>query len=79
VRILESLQFGLWLVVEHPGLDTPEMRAIGHLGYENVAQDRDGVTRAFTSARVKKVIRRRGIHLTSYGDLYRSCRGGSGL
>jgi predicted glycoside hydrolase/deacetylase ChbG (UPF0249 family) len=71
VRVLESLQPGLWLMVEHPGLDTPEMRAIGHRGYENVAQDREGVTRAFTSPRVKEVIRRRGIALISYGDLHR--------
>ena len=72
VRILEGLQPGLWLMVEHPGLDTPEMQAIGHGGYENVAQDRDGVTRAFTSPRVKEVIRRRGIQLISYGDLRRA-------
>lgn len=71
VRILENLQGGLWLMVEHPGLDTPEMRAIGHRGYENVAADRQGVTDAFTSDRVKEVVRRRGIQLISYGDLYR--------
>jgi predicted glycoside hydrolase/deacetylase ChbG (UPF0249 family) len=72
VRVLENLQPGLWLMVEHPGLDTPEMRALGHRGYENVAQDRDGVTRAFTSPQVKEVIRRRRIQLISYGDLYRA-------
>jgi predicted glycoside hydrolase/deacetylase ChbG (UPF0249 family) len=71
VRVLESLQPGLWLIVEHPGLDTPEMQAIGHIGYENVAADRQGVTDAFTSAKVKEVIRRRGIQLISYGDLHR--------
>jgi predicted glycoside hydrolase/deacetylase ChbG (UPF0249 family) len=71
VRILKNLQPGLWLIVEHPGLDTPEMRAIGHHGYENVAEDRAGVTRAFTSPRVQEVIRRRGIQLVSYGDLSR--------
>ena len=71
VRILEDLPPGLWLIIEHPGLDTPEMQAIGHGGYENVAQDRHGVTRAFTSSRVKEVIRRRGIRLISYGDLHR--------
>ena len=76
VRILENLMPGLWLIVEHPGLDTPEMQAIGHLGYENVAADRDGVTRAFTSPRVKEVIRRRGIQLTSYGDLGREASPG---
>jgi predicted glycoside hydrolase/deacetylase ChbG (UPF0249 family) len=69
VQLLENLQPGLWLIVEHPGLDTSEMRAIGHPGYENVAADRDGVTRAFTSPKVKEVIRRRGIQLISYGDL----------
>ena len=71
VRIFEDLTPGLWLIVEHPGLDTPEMRATGHVGYENVAADRDGVTRAFCSPRVKEVIRRRGIQLISYGDLHR--------
>lgn len=69
VRILEDLKPGLWLIVEHPGLDTPEMRAIGHPGYENVAEDRQGVTRAFTSPQVKGVIHRRGIRLVSYGDV----------
>jgi predicted glycoside hydrolase/deacetylase ChbG (UPF0249 family) len=71
VQLLEKLEPGTWLIIEHPGLDTPEMRAIGHLGYENVAEDRAGVTAAFTSPRVKEVIHRRGIELISYGDLIR--------
>jgi predicted glycoside hydrolase/deacetylase ChbG (UPF0249 family) len=69
VKLLEKLKPGLWLIVEHPGLDTPEMRAIGHQGYENVAADRVGVTKAFTAEKVKEVIRRRGIQLVSYGDV----------
>ncbi len=69
VRILEDLKPGLWLIVEHPGLNTPEMRAIGHRGYENVAEDRQGVTQVFTSPRVKEVIRRRGIRLVGYGNV----------
>ncbi len=71
VALLENLQPGLWVIVEHPGLDTPEMRTIGHKGYENVAADREGVTQAFTSEKVKEVIRRRGIQLVSYGDVIR--------
>jgi predicted glycoside hydrolase/deacetylase ChbG (UPF0249 family) len=67
-KTLEKLTPGLWLLVEHPGQDTPEMRAIGHQGYEHVANDREGVTRAFTSAQVKEVIKRRNIKLMSYGD-----------
>ena len=70
VQILESLKPGVWLFVDHPGLDTPEMQAIGHVGYRDVAADRAGVTRAFTSEKVKRVIRDRGIELISYRDLY---------
>jgi len=68
-ELLEKLEPGDWLIVEHPGLDTPEMRNIGHKGYENVAADRAGVTRAFLSPRVKEVIERRKIRLIGYADL----------
>ena len=71
VELLEKLEPGDWLLIEHPGLDTPEMRAMGHRGYENVAADRAGVTRALTSAKVRAVVKRRGIELVSYGDLIR--------
>ena len=69
VEILAKLQPGTWMFVEHCGLDVPEMRAMGHTGYSNVAQDRDGVTRAFTSEKVKALIQSRGIKLVSYADL----------
>lgn len=71
VALLERLEPGQWLLVEHPGLDTPEMRALGHKGYENVAADRAAVTKAFVSLRVQSVIRQRGIQLIGYGDLNR--------
>ncbi|MHC4542098.1 MAG: polysaccharide deacetylase family protein [Planctomycetota bacterium] len=35
IEMLEGLRPGTYLFVEHPGLDTPEMRAIGHTGYED--------------------------------------------
>ncbi|MEW6234494.1 MAG: polysaccharide deacetylase family protein [Candidatus Omnitrophota bacterium] len=68
-KILENLKPGLWLFIDHPGLDTPEMRSIGHEGYRNVAADRDGVTKAFTSEKVKSIIQKRSIRLMSYGEL----------
>jgi len=71
-RMLESLSPGTWLFVEHPALDTDETRAIHHVGYEDVAVDRQGVLDAWTSPRVQEVVARRGIVLTSYGDLARS-------
>ena len=69
VEILEKMEPGKWIIVEHPAINTPEMRAIGHKGYYNVAEDRDAVLKAFTSDKVKGVIKRRGIRLISYADL----------
>jgi len=69
VRMLGKLEPGTWLFVDHPALDTPEMRATGHVGYEQVAIDRQGVTDAWTSPAAKDVVRRRGIELIGYKDL----------
>ncbi|UCG59246.1 MAG: polysaccharide deacetylase family protein [Phycisphaerales bacterium] len=68
-KTLEKLEPGVWILVEHPGLDTPEMQVMGHIGYWNVAAHRDGVTKAFTSEKVKRVIESRGIKLVSYRDI----------
>jgi predicted glycoside hydrolase/deacetylase ChbG (UPF0249 family) len=71
VRVLQALGPGAWVFVDHPALDTPEMRAVGHVGYENVAADRQGVTDAWTSPAAMEVVRRRGIELVGYRDLVR--------
>jgi len=68
---VRGLEPGTWLLIEHPGLDTDEMRAMGHVGYEHVANDRAGVTAAFTSPGVRAAIDERGIGLLSYADLLR--------
>ena len=66
---LENLKPGSYLFVEHPTKDTEEMLTVGHKGYENVAIDREWVTRVFTSEKVKETIKKKGIELISYGDL----------
>jgi hypothetical protein len=68
-RILERLGPGTWLFVDHPAFDTPEMRAIHHVGYEDVAVDRQGVVEAWTSPKTKEIVARRGIQLIGYRDL----------
>ena len=70
-RVLGKLGPGTWVFVDHPALDTPEMRATGHVGYEHVAVDRQGVTDAWTSPAVKEIATRRGIDLIGYRDLPR--------
>ena len=70
INMLNKLEPGnTYLFVDHPALDTPELQAIHHIGYENVAADRQGVTNVWTDAEVKEIIRKKGIQLISYKDL----------
>lgn len=70
IRMLGKLERGkTYLFVDHPGLDSPELRAIHHIGYEDVAIDRQGVTDTWTSEKVKAAIREYEIELISYKDL----------
>ncbi|WP_073168403.1 polysaccharide deacetylase family protein [Tangfeifania diversioriginum] len=66
---LEKLTPGQYLFVEHPAVASHEMKTVGHVGYENVAEDREWVTRVFTSEKVKQTIQKKGIKLISYKDL----------
>jgi len=75
IGMLEGLKPGTYLFVDHPGLDTPEMRAIGHTGYEDVAEDREAVTQVFTSDQVKRAAKKLGIELISYADLKNAGKG----
>lgn len=68
VKTIKELKPGKYFFIEHPGLDTPEMRAIWHTGYANVAADRDAVTKVFTSSEVKKTVSDKGIKLVSYKE-----------
>jgi predicted glycoside hydrolase/deacetylase ChbG (UPF0249 family) len=70
LKMLASLERGkTYLFVDHPGIDSEELRAIHHIGYENVAADRQGVTDLFSSPKVKERIRDLGVQLVSYRDL----------
>lgn len=70
IRELGNLKPGnTYMFVDHPGIDGPELRAIHHVGYENVAQDRQGVTDLFTSPAVKAAVKKNNIQLISYKDL----------
>ena len=73
---LETLEPGLWLLIDHGSTHDPEMQAIGHRGYENVAADRSANVEMWTSPKVREVVARRGIKLTNYRELTKksSCR-----
>ena len=72
VEKLRSAKPGLYLLVVHPGLDTPEERALidqNPDGLKNVYRYRSAEVRAITSPKVKKVINQRKIKLVSYREL----------
>lgn len=70
INMLDKLEKGkTYLFVDHPGLDSPELRSIHHIGYEAVAADRQGVTDLWTSEAVKKAIKNKQIKLISYKHL----------
>lgn len=69
IDALEKLTPGTWLFVEHPAEDTSEQQAIGHPGYEHVAQDRYAVLKMLTDKRIQNKIKELGIELIDYTDL----------
>ena len=70
INMLNKVESGkTYIFLDHPGLDNDELKAVYHIGYENVAEDRQGVTDLFTSEKVKAAIKQKGIQLISYKDL----------
>lgn len=70
IEALGKLEPGkTYIYVEHPALESMEMSAVGHKGYEDVNEDRQMVTELFTSELLKKAINKKGIQLISYADL----------
>lgn len=73
LQMLDKLESGKnYIFVDHPALDNEEMQTVGHIGYEWVAADRQGVTELFTSDKVKQALRDKGIETISYNDLTKS-------
>lgn len=66
---LGALESGTYIFVDHPAPDTPEMRAAGHRGYEDVAEDRAACLSGLTSHKVKAAIDDLGIELIDYRSL----------
>lgn len=71
LEALDRLEPGkTYLYVEHPAIDTPEMRAVGNPpAIDNVAADRMSVYEMFTSPEARRIVAERGIELVSYGQL----------
>ncbi len=60
-----------YLFVDHPAFDNDEIRAVHHIGYKDVAEDRQGVTDLLTNETIKFLLQEKGIELISYADWLR--------
>ena len=72
IEALSKMEKGSYYVtIDHPAVTSPEMEATFHIGYENVAEDRQGVVDLWTSPKVLDYIKQRGIELISFGEAVR--------
>lgn len=70
IKALDKLEPGKsYIFVDHPALDNAEMETVGHIGYEDVAADRQGVTDLWTSPKVKQAIASHNIELVNFVDI----------
>jgi len=70
INMLDKLEAGkTYIFIDHPGIDNDELKAVWHIGYEDVAADRQGVTDVYTNEKVKIKIKEKGIQLIGYRDL----------
>ncbi len=73
LSMLSKLEPGnTYFFLDHPGFDNEELKAVYHIGYEQVAADRQGVTDLFTNEKVKALIKEKGIQLIGYRDLVKT-------
>ncbi|MBQ7900114.1 MAG: serine hydrolase, partial [Bacteroidales bacterium] len=61
-----------YMFVDHPAYNDSEMQTVMHVGYEDVAVDRQGVTDLLKSPEVLKAIEERGIKLIDINTLTKS-------
>ena len=70
INMLNKLEPGkTYIFIDHPGICNDELKAVYHIGYEDVCADRQGVTDLYTNEKVKALIRQKGIKLIGYRDI----------
>ena len=70
IKSLDLMEEGKrYMFVDHPAYNDSEMQTVMHVGYEDVAVDRQGVTDLLKSEKVLKAIEERGIKLININQL----------
>src|SRR5512139_2913608 len=75
LRQVDALEPGLWLWFCHPGIDSPEQRALLHTAREDiflgggVGAHRAEILRIMTSVDLRSALMKKGVVLTNYREL----------
>ncbi|MEM9358465.1 MAG: ChbG/HpnK family deacetylase [Pseudomonadota bacterium] len=69
IQQLGELQPGTYVFIDHPAVASPELAAMGHVGYEDVGEDRLACMDTLTSPVLREQIDQIGVELISYRDL----------
>lgn len=70
IKALDKMEKGKrYVFIDHPAYNDSEMQTVMHIGYEDVAIDRQGVTDLLKSEKVRKAIEDRGIKLVDFNYL----------
>ncbi len=69
IQQLKKLENGTYIFIDHPAIPSPELNATGHVGYEDVADDRQTCFETLIDPSLRGRIDQLGIELISYRDL----------
>lgn len=73
IKMIQNLKPGeKYMFIDHPAYNDTEMESVFHIGYEDVAADRQGVTDLYKSERVKKALKDYNVDLISVNQLKKS-------
>ena len=71
IKALDKMEKGKrYMFVDHPAYNDSEMQTVMHIGYEDVAVDRQGVTDLLKSTEVAEAIKAKGIKLIAFKTLF---------
>ena len=71
IKALEKTEPGkTYVFIDHPAYNDSEMETVMHVGYEDVAVDRQGVTDLLKSPEVAEAIKAKGIKLIAFKTLF---------
>lgn len=73
IKMIQNLKPGKkYMFIDHPAYNDDEMATVFHIGYEDVADDRQGVTDLYKSERVKKALNDYNVELITVNQLKKS-------